>query len=208
MEASRKRAGIYFKRCYVIVYWIKNVTYEIGKDFYDQRKSSLYNLLSFHRKGIEPSCGPKASEATPAPKASLAPYCRLARKKPLESSRPAGTGIPRTDNLTWLAPPSDLSNQAPRLPLSRWSVCECLRPTLHPHKPLLPHLPRLQPEEPLKRIPRRLPRTADRRQHLARRRLAGRTALGVAGVVLGRGVGLVELQSLSARTVDAGAGAG
>lgn len=36
----------------------------------------------------------------------------------------------------------------------------------------------------------------------------GRAVLGVAGVVLWRGVGLVELQPLSAGTAEAGAGAG
>lgn len=38
--------------------------------------------------------------------------------------------------------------------------------------------------------------------------LAGGAVFGVAGVVFRRGVGLVELQSLSAGSVGAGAGAG
>ena len=96
--------------------------------------------------------------------------------------------------------PSDLQEHPPRLSHLRRRVREYFNPHLHPHEPLLPTLPCLQLEEFLKRVPR----APDRPQHLARRYLVRRAVLDVVGVVLGRGVGLVELQSLSARTVDAG----
>ena len=104
--------------------------------------------------------------------------------------------------------PSDLQEHASRLSHLRRRIRESFTPHLHPHEPLLPPLPRLQLKESLKRVPRRLPRAPDRRQHLARRYLARRAVLDVAGVIFGRGVGLVKLQSLSARTMDAGASPG
>lgn len=119
---------------------------------------------------------------------------------PADNSHPIATLIRHSS--------SNLQEHSPRLPHLWRSIRERLAPGIHPHEPLLPQLPRLQPEELPKRIPRRLPRAPDRRQHLARRRLARRAALGVARVVLGRGVGLVELQSLSTGAVDASAGAG
>lgn len=160
-------------------------------------------------KKTENMSWPKAFERHERPRPASGLIAKLPGRSPPppEPSRSPGTRAPPTANLTGLLR-SNLQEDTPRLPLPRRRVRESLAHDVRPHEPLLPRLARLQPEEAAKRVPRRLPRAPDRRQHLARRRPAGRAALGAAGVVLGRGVGLVELQSLSARTVDAGAGAG
>lgn len=101
---------------------------------------------------------------------------------------------------------SDLQEHAPWLSHLRRSVCESLAHHFHPNEPLLPLHSRLQLEEFLKRIPCSLPRAPDGRQHLVCRCLARSAVLGVAGIVFRRSMRLVELQSLSTRTVDAGAG--
>lgn len=103
--------------------------------------------------------------------------------------------------------PSNLKKHPPRVPLLRGSVDESIRPSsARLEKTHIPRLPSLSLEEFQKRQPGHFPRAPDRRQYLRRRLLAWGAEFAVTGIDFGLRVGFVELQSLSAGTVDTGAG--